>query len=265
MPQAARTIGMRYILLLTGMCIGIALPYTVTFADEETVPEFSGRPHDEHPILAPCSRFDDTYEDLEFADLPVEDWPDTYHKRVDKVVEEYIEKTDLECDAENYEELFAAGPELRDLAKNMPTWKGDDVPLSRFDTARVLLEYLRIYECALIEFEATLYFDTTIELGKEDESLGIFDIFMSTLMGEGQKRAAIVTKERATARKTLQRVLKLISAFDRLRPVEAELECMQRLSVDVRNITALTAETSACLPRTWNAKDALRDTKEPVE
>lgn len=53
--------------------------------------------------------------------------------------------------------------------------------------------------------------------------------------------------------------------MDRLRPLEAELECMQRMSIDIRNIAALSAETSACMPRTWYAKDALRDFKEDEE
>lgn len=270
MISRATTIGTRTLLLLCGVGIGMALPTLSAYAQlgdapREEVPAYSGRPPDEHPILAPCSRFDEQYRFLFFESTPVEAWPDMYHERVDKVIEEYLEKAELECDAENYGELLRAGPELYDLAASLPTWQDSAVPLTRFDTARVLLEYLRVYECALMEFDEFLYFDTTIEMGREDPSLGMFDIFMSDLMVEGQERAGLIAKERATARKILQRVLKLIGAFERLRPIEAELECMQRLSLDIRNVSALTAEASACLPRTWNAKDSLRDFPEEDE
>lgn len=87
-------------------------------------------------------------------------------------------------------------------------------------------------------------------------------MFFSGLMEQFLDRSAIINEERVVARVTLHRVLTLIGNFGRLRPLEAELECTQRLSLDIRNISALTAETSSCLPRIWNAKDVLRDYKE---
>ena len=146
------------------------------------------------------------------------------------------------------------------LAEKLPTWAKGDLILSRFDTARVLLEYLRVYECALTEFDNFILFDTRQE---EFDANGVnFVYHLSELLDDSVKRADVIIQERLIARRALHRALTLIGAFERLRPVEAELECMQRFSLDVRNVAALTAEASACMPRAWNAKDTLRDYKE---
>ena len=223
------------------------------------VPDYSGRPPDEHPILAPCSRHDDRYGELEFIFEFVEDWPDTYHEQVDKVIEEYLEPQEYVCDAESFEELLPPGEELRALADKMPTWQDPDMPLSSYDIGWVLLEYLRMYECALMEFADAESFDTTLEEFRKPD---VTDLFYPDIEPPSFVNAAVINEERTIARKTLHRVLTLIGNFGRLRPLEAELECAQRLSLDVRNIAALSAETSSCLPRAWNAKDALRDTLE---
>jgi hypothetical protein len=151
------------------------------------------------------------------------------------------------------------GQKLRVLAEALPTWNDSDIPLSEYDISRVLLEYLRIYECALMEFNEFLQYDTTLE---EISRPNFKELFFSELMTESFGRSDIIRKERALARSSLHRVLTIIGNFGRLRPLEAELECTQRLSIDIRNVAALTAETSACMPRIWNAKDILRDFKE---
>lgn len=246
------------------ICIGTlllsALFRAFAIAAEPAIPEYSGRPPLEHPILAPCTRFDDRYATLLFRDTYVEEWPEIYHDQVNRVIEEYLQSQTLQCNGDNYSELLAPGPELLSLAASLPTWNDPDVPLGEFDVSRVLLEYLRIYECSLMEFNEFLQFDTAKEKFAEFEFL---DLFYSDLVEESLKRSDIIQEELAIARTTLHRVLTLIGTFGRLRPLEAELECTQRLSLDVRNITALTAETSACMPRIWNAKDALRDSPEP--
>jgi hypothetical protein len=232
-------------------------------AGDLAIPAYSGRPENEHPILAPCSRFEDRYDTLGFSDAFVEEWPEIYHEQVDKVVEEFLKPQEFECNADDYESFMPPGPELESLAGKLPTWKITiplkPVPLSQYDIGRVLLEYLRIYECALMEFDEFRYFDTTQE---EYSKPGVKDFFISDLMEETLRRESIIRRERIIARKTLHRVLSIIGTFGRLRPLEAELECTQRLSLDIRNIAALTAETSSCLPRSWNAKDALRDFEE---
>lgn len=259
-----RTMRTQSALFLAGLCIGFVLPSFSAYAQfvQFDIPEYEGRPPDEHPILAPCSRNDERYAQLGFADLYIEELPDEYHGRVDRVLEEYLEPLDLTCDAENYAELMKPGEELESLANALPTWASGDVELSRFDTARVLLEYLRVYECALTEFEGFLLFDTALE--EFDINGPEYVYHLGGLVKDGFKRIELIRHEQLVARRALHRALTMIGAFERLRPIEAELECMQRVSLDMRNIAALTAETSACLPRAWNAKDTLRD-MEPSE
>lgn len=258
---------MKTVLFMIGLLIGTAFAAT----DEVAVPDFSGRPYDEHPILAPCTRFDDRYDLLQFRDRNIDKWPDIYHDQVKRVVEEFMEPVELECNAEDYEALLEPGTQLTDLAASLPTWNDPDVPLSRFDISRVLLEYLRVYECALMEYDVFLYFDTAQEQFSEEQAkqgvthVAFFDFFFSDLLDEAAIRAETIKRERLIARKTLKRVLTLIATAERLRPLEAELECMQRLSIDIRNTASLTAEASSCLPRVWNAKDILRDYKEDEE
>ena len=240
------------------LLIGIGIIGQVSAA-ELAVPEYSGRPPDEHPILAPCSRFENRYRTLLFEELYIAEWPEIYHDQVNRVIEEYLAPREVECSAVDYENFLPPGPELLGLAEGLPTWNDPDVPLSEYDIARVLLEYLRIYECSLMEFGEFLEFDTTLE---EKSKPDFVSIFFPEVMVEAFERSAIIQEERSVARQTLHRVLTLIGNFGRLRPLEAELECTQRLSLDIRNIAALTAETSSCLPRIWNAKDSLRDFKE---
>lgn len=252
------------LLLFLGIAIGFWVPSLYTRAEEVAVPEFTGRPPTEHPMLTPCSRYEDRYDQLLFAHRNIKEWPEIYHDQMRRVVDEYLEPTTFKCDAENYTEFMKPGKELLSLAAALPTWNDPKVPLSRFDISRVLLEYLRIYECSLMEYDTFLYFDTTKEKFDEQEivegkPVNFFDFFFSDLLDEASVRADLVNTERTIARKTLQRVLTLIATAERLRPLEAELECMQRYSLDVRNAMSLTAEASSCLPRIWNAKDILRD------
>lgn len=250
------------ILIIGFLFIVPSLFISAASAADLAIPDFSGRPPKEHPILAPCTRFDDRYAALLFKSTYIEDWSDIYHDQVDKVIEEYLQPRKLQCDADDYETFLPPGKELEDLAKLLPTWKDPDVPLSEYDISRVLLEYLRIYECALMEFGEFLEFDSAKE---EISKPNFLEMYLDELALESVERSAIIQEERVIARSTLHRVLSLIGNFGRMRPLEAELECTQRLSLDIRNIAALTAETSACLPRIWNAKDALRDYKEEDE
>lgn len=157
--------------LLCGLCVSIAQPYQFAHAqsDDVAVPEYSGRDPEEPPILAPCSRFEEAYEDLGYLDKPLEKWADIYHESVSKVISESLEKPEIQCTGSDYESLLRPGPELRRLAEKLPPWKDTDVPVTRFDLARVLLENLRIYECALIEYDEFLLYDTTVEKFDEEK------------------------------------------------------------------------------------------------
>lgn len=254
-------------ILIASLIVGFCIPQWHVLAQQPTdfpVPDYSGRDRTEHPILAPCSRFDTRYAGLQFAEKPMEEWPELYHDTVNDVVEEYLKPATVSCDADDYEGLQRAEKDsnLYKLATNLPTWADKNVPLGRLDTPRVLLEYLRIYECALTEFDEFLMHDTWLEEYDEQGDAGFLQFFLSDLMRSAFGRAEIINQERAVARTSLNRTLTIMGAFDRLAPLDAELECMQRFSLDMRNITALSAEASACLPRIWNAKDTLRDIKE---
>jgi len=229
----------------------------------------------DHPILAPCSRFDSRYRDkLGFREKYIKNWPKQYHDTVNTIIEDHLKPPELQCDAPDYESLLKPGEELKKLATTMPTWSDPQVRLTRYDLGRVLLEYLRVYECALNEYASISLYDTAKEIGREeDEGLRqpladpemarvFLNIFMSGLSTEDADRLAIIDREKILAREALTRTLSVVAALDRLRPVEMELQCMQQMSLDIRNVTALSAEASACLPRVWNAKDILRDLKE---
>src|SRR3989344_4174012 len=91
------------LLLLFGFVIGFVPGLTVRAEEEEVkVPEYTGRPPKEHPILAPCSRLEERYQHLNFTETRLEEWPEIYHKRVDAIIEEYLKPVELSCTAENY-------------------------------------------------------------------------------------------------------------------------------------------------------------------
>lgn len=229
----------------------------------------------DHPILAPCSRYEERYKDkAKFDGEYLKTWEETYHKTVDEVIEEHLKTPTLACDASSYAVFMEAGPKLKEVAKSLPTWQDNAVRLTRFDLGRVLLEYLRVYECALDEYEnGPSKYETAREVGREeDEGIrtpdpepSIKDFFLSIfwkdLLEEDDERLKIIKREKTVARETLTRTLGVISALDRLRPLEMELQCMQQISLDIRNIAALSAEASACFPRAWSTKDILRDIK----
>ena len=70
-----------------------------------------------------------------------------------------------------------------------------------------------------------------------------------------------IDNELLTARPALQRALIIAGGYGRLARLDKELQCIQRASLDYRNVFAVVAETSSCLPRNWGAKDPLRDTR----
>ena len=243
-------------LICCSILIGLALsPWNIAIA-AVGIPEYSGRDLEEHPILSPCSRYGEVYKDLGFQRKKLKEWPDIYHKKVNELIEEYFEPEPIDCSASSYNELLKPGEKLKELAELLPAWKDPDVSLTRLDAGRVLLEYLRIYECTLMEYDSFLFEET---MDEETDDSGFLDLFLSGLMQFAVGRSEILEREQAIARESLHRALSIMGAFDRLRPLEVELECMQRFTLDLRNITALTAETSACLPRIWQTKDVLRD------
>jgi len=233
------------------------LPTTQVFASTPVV--------DRYPILGPCTRDDEAYRTLDFIQQPFDEWASTYHGTVNNVIEEHFKSKDIKCTADDYKNFMSPGPQLRGLATNLAPWKDpeDADKLTQFDVGIVLVEYLRVYECALVEYSFFQAPEVVRERFRNDSPPSVvLDFFYGNLVEEMFRRTSIISNELRTARKTLYKILDILGSYDRLLPLQAELECLQRTSLDIRNVLSLTAEASACLPRVWSAKDPLRDLQE---
>lgn len=199
--------------------------------------------------LAACSAEGSVFEDREF-----DEWSDLYHSSVDKAVEAHlssmrgIASQAIECTAEDYHGAIPASSQLQDIADMMPAWENRS-DLSESDFSAVLLEFLRVYECALNEHNELL------PISDRTNSTG-------TLLEEQSDTAAFIERERTVARVTLERTLGLLGGFDRLQPLALDIECLKRSSLDLRNAVGLMSDVSSCLPRIWDAKGSLRDLAE---
>lgn len=214
-----------------------------------------------NPILTPCSRFTEGFSDLSFDSWNFDEWAQTYHQKVGEIVEEHLGSfsSPAKCDAATGGESLPAGPKLAELAQKLPSWRSR--PASQTEVGSVLLEYLRAYECALEERIYFLHPDALEFLRSEMEASGSAssEIYLSQIFSEASAEDDVILHERATARPTLERTLATVAGLVRLLPLNGELQCIERTSLDIRNALALSAEASACLPRIWNTKDPLRD------
>ncbi len=211
---------------------------------------------------APCSLFDDYYDSFPLTSENFDDWKNLYHETVAKVVEEYLQGLDksIRCSEPTYEKAYEPGTELKNLAQKLPTWKDDPSTLKRTDIGLVLLEYLRSYECPLQERYHFLSLESAELLEKKAGSSA--GNTYPEVGFEMSRESQIILAELTTARTTLMRTLSVVDGINRLFPLSAEMECLEKSSLDIRNAAALSAETSACFPRVWNAKDPLRDASE---
>jgi hypothetical protein len=160
-------------------------------------------------------------------------------------------------------------PELTALAASLPPWqKQEDLDsLKNTDMGFVLMEYLRVYECALKERDLFLRQSILDEQWQNLDDPNITndsprEITEGELLAKSEYERKIINKELAISRPLLERALMMQTGKTKLNALDMELVCMQRASLDLRNGLALSAEASACLPRAWNAKDVLRDIQE---
>lgn len=211
------------------------------------------------PLLAPCSR--ESHEDIFPSDSnrsgilnTLKSWNKTYHVKVNEIIEEHLSQAQttasrpLQCDADSSGSLDPAGEKLKALAKQLPLWENEAElnKLSSSDMPLVLSEFLRIYECSLVEYNLFLAVEDTDSEYYSDKI--VLPAWVS-----------VINEHATLARESLEDVLGVLSGVARLRPLEMELTCLQRASLDARNGFALLAEASACMPKTWDAKDPLRD------
>lgn len=207
--------------------------------------------------------------DTPFEGVSLDAARETFHATVTTVVNAHIAAAGesntlaLTCTANDYRGLLQPSKELTDLATLLPEWGPTrTATLSEADIGSVLLEYLRVYECTLykrsqflvgyIQDEQSVH--ETLASGEEIEW-----ITRSDLTAEEGRQSAIVQEELLTARPAVERTIAFIGSVDRLRPLSAELECLKRASLDVRNALGLMAEAASCLPKIWDARGSLRD------
>ncbi len=203
------------------------------------------------PSLPPCTRYDEAFENL-FADMgEFNDWPEKYESIVEALIQEHMTKAPpADCNAETVG--APPGEELKAIAAKLPAWQDSDAfaRLAQGDLPAVLLEFLRVYECALIEHEFALPAEVSRDVAPDTPFLYFQEVF---------RRWEVMAHELLTARPTMERLLPILIGTGRRRPLAADFECLQLLSLDIRNLVALSAETSACLPRIWDAQDPLRE------
>ncbi len=160
-----------------------------------------------------------------------------------------ITEQPIACTAADYASVIPPSGALRAIGEMIPAWKNRLGDLHESDMSSVLLEFLRVYECSMNEYlEKFPVMDRTNMTG--------------TFLEQQGRIAETVRREEAVSREALVRTLGLIGGFDRLQPLNVDIECLKRASLDLRNVTGLTADVSSCLPRAWDAKGSLRDLAE---
>lgn len=152
------------------------------------------------------------------------------------------------------------------IAQSLPPWQdpNDFARLDRNDVGIVLLEFLRVYECALVDHNYYLVLDVIEERFREEAGGGplprvVPSFDYQELIVEMERRRKIILQEMTVARPALERALQIITSIARLSPLDAEMHCLQRASLDLRNGLGLASDASVCLPKGWDAKDPLRD------
>lgn len=205
--------------------------------------------------FAVCSKEGSGFEDKAFKE-----WKDYYHDNISKAIESHINRlgsvisSPLQCTAKDYSSLLPASEELRAIAKDLPAWSERPEALKKLgelELGIVLLEFLRVYECSLNERREWLQ----VYITNEAESRMLRGDFNEQQASEEQ----LILRELATARPALERTLVVLSGMDRMQPLSLDIECIKRLSLDVRNGIGLAADVSACLPRALDAHNSLRD------
>lgn len=203
--------------------------------------------------LPPC-----TSDDTAFAKLNVDASVEAYHGAVTTVIDAHVNELEniaarpLQCTAGDYRTLLKPSKALADLALTLPEWGPDRaLELSEADMASVLLEHLRVYECSLYQRREFLAGVIARETSGQ--------LTTSDLLREETRQRSLINRELETARPALERTLAFLGGIDRLRPLAAELECLKRASLDLRNVTGLTAEAVSCMPKIWDARGSLRD------
>lgn len=229
------------------------------------------------PILSSCSSANNEFFGLSYDEVTtdndvVDQWSVKFHDVIDELVTAQLDETErtVECTAETMSEFLQPTTAMQNVVQEWEPFVSDPdtTKLSRLDVGYVLLELLRQYECALQERQYFLYGQLSQELVAEQFNLGLFrdndDSYVtaqavSREAGEQQQK---IVRELVISRKAVEQAVRMLNGKERTAIVRAEVECLERASLDIRNATGLAAEANSCLPRIWNAKDTLYDLPE---
>lgn len=202
-----------------------------------------------------------------FGSARAETMKSAYHGTVALVIDAHINdlaeinKLPLQCTANDYRGLLEPSSALTSLAYLLPEW-GDSREVSEADLGAVLLEYLRVYECSLQQRNEFLSVFILREQGEsvtQPDGTEVQTMPRADLTELQAEEAKLIAHELQTARPALERTLAFLGGIDRLRPLSAELECLKRASLDLRNAMGLLAESASCMPKMWDARGSLRD------
>lgn len=211
-----------------------------------------------------------TMQDVTAENDLIDIWSAAYHERIRTLVDQQLDDQYFTpvCDADNFAQFLEPTPIMQTTMKEFDAWKGDPDTndLSRLDVGIVAFEVLRSYECALFERRSTMISQVADELTFEklggissvstgiDQAISFFDVSAEYLDQYNK-----INEELKIARPALEQTMRLINGNERTKILEAEVDCLQRASLDLRNVTSLAAEANACLPRIWNSRDVYRD------
>jgi len=219
-------------------------------------------------------------------------WRRDFHNTVRNVVDEHMLGSS-NCLASTHAQSYSPRAALTELALKLPTWRpltwqidneqhltnwwdifDPNIPiiweqvnenytyLSQIDVGTVLLEYLRMYECALIERSVFLASHTVMQEGRRNAAMGIGNPWIFQLMLVANRAVTdrrIIMEELVIARRAIHRTVTFLSGYNRLSLIGMEMQCMQQGSMDFRNSMSLAATASSCMPRLLYHKDVLRD------
>lgn len=196
-------------------------------------------------------------EDSPFILAEFDQWKTQYHDTVSAVIQADIDSLGDPLCIDRDDNLPPPTEELKDLAGTLPPWNNSPsrlAQLSEADMSAVLLEYLRTYQCAMLEYRA--FYTSGGNTGESTSSAPLSRMEFAMQQGE---REELIKSEMAISREAMNRTLALTGRLNRLRPLFFEIDCFLAASVDLRNLLGLGAEISACLPRIQDAHGSLRD------
>lgn len=226
------------------------------------------------PTLGLCGIQNEKFFERKFSDVSrdndiVDSWKESYHNLIREIIDQQLDDQYFTpvCDAENFAEFLKPTPIMQETIGEFDAWSEDPeaANLSRLEVGLIAYEVLRSYECALFERKSYLVSQITDEIAFEKYGNSTpdpddqFTVAVMDISREYGDQYAKIMNELEVARPALEQTLRLVNGKERTKILEAEIDCLQRASLDLRNVTSLAAEANSCLPRIWNSREVYRD------